>query len=81
MFTFSASFDQKLALAKKLRQQKTRHIFQLSKVCQRSVTHFRAAHAAHHAITIEAGVCCVRVCNFSSLACIVLAIASILKIL
>jgi large-conductance mechanosensitive channel len=36
---------------------------------------------AHQAVAIEAGVCCVHVCNFSIIACIVLILVLIYKIL
>jgi hypothetical protein len=50
-------------------------------VFQRFVAKSRVACAAHQAVTIKAGVCCVNACNFSILACIVLAVESIYKIL
>jgi hypothetical protein len=50
-------------------------------VFQRSVTHSRVALEAHQAVTIKAWVCCVRVRSFSILVCIILAVASIFKIL
>jgi hypothetical protein len=63
-----------------LRQEKT-VIFLIVGVIQLSVTHLKFACAAHQAVTMKAVVCCVRVCNFSILACIVLTVASIFKIL
>jgi hypothetical protein len=57
------------------------HICQLLNVFQRSVTHSRVARAAHQAVTIKAGVSCVRVCKFSILSCLVLAVLMIYAIL
>jgi hypothetical protein len=54
-------------------------IFQLVSVFEFSLTHARVECAAHQAVMIKARVCCVRVCNFSILACIVLTVASITK--
>lgn len=55
-------------------------IFQLVSGFQRSVTHSGVARAARQAVTVKAGVCCVRVYRFSILACIVLVVAPIYKI-
>jgi hypothetical protein len=49
------------------------HIFFVS-VFQHYVTHFRGAFAAHQAVTIKGRACCVRVRNFSILACNTLAV-------
>jgi hypothetical protein len=55
--------------------------FQLLSVFQRPLIHSRVVPAAHQAVKIKAGVCCVHVCNFSILASIVLAEALIYKIM
>jgi hypothetical protein len=60
---------------------KISHIFQTVSVFQCSVTLSRVAHAAHQAVVIKAGVCCLHVCNFSILACIILVVASIYRIM
>jgi hypothetical protein len=57
------------------------HIFQLLSLFQHSVTLSRVEHAARQAVTIKAGVCYVRVCNFSILACVVLVLVLLYKIL
>jgi hypothetical protein len=57
------------------------HIFQLVIVFQCFVTTSIFAQTAHQAATIMAEVCCMRVCNFSILACFALVVASIYKIL
>jgi hypothetical protein len=57
------------------------HIFQLLSVFQRSVTHSRVERGAHQAIAIKARVYCVRVCSFRILACIVVVLVLIYKIL
>jgi hypothetical protein len=59
----------------------TGQFFQLVSVFQCTLTHSRAAHAAHQAVTIKVRVCNVHVYKSSILACIVLAVASICKIL
>jgi hypothetical protein len=63
------------------RKQSHFQLYIKKKKIQRSVTHSRFACAAHQAVTIKAEVCYVRVCNFSILTCIVLAVALIYKIL
>jgi hypothetical protein len=65
MFTFNASFGQKLAVAKMLRQQKMVTFFN-------AVTHSRVASASRQAVAIKARVCFLLVCDHSILACIVL---------
>jgi hypothetical protein len=61
----SASFGQKLAVAKMLTTENGEN-FQLVRVFKRFVTHSRVAHKV---VTIKADTCCVRACNFSVLAC------------
>jgi hypothetical protein len=73
-------FVKKLDVAKMLRRQKTDTFFNVG-VFQRSVTHSRFARAARQAVSTKTSVCCVHVCNFSILTCILLAVASIYKIL
>jgi hypothetical protein len=87
----SQGFDVSLAghfFARNLRQKKKNdeaaengHILKFvrsfSRLCH---IHARGARAAHQAVTIKSRVCCVRVCNFSILACIIMAVASIYKI-
>jgi hypothetical protein len=46
-----------------------------------TLTNSRVACTAHQAVSIKVRVCCVRVCNFSTLACFVLAVSSVYKIL
>jgi hypothetical protein len=57
------------------------HIFQLLVIFQRSVTHFRVARAARQAVAIKARVCFLLVCDYSILACIVLVLELIYRIL
>jgi hypothetical protein len=80
MFHFQCIVWSETCCGKTAEATENSQIFQLMSVFQRSVTHSRVAHVAHQAVTIEAGVCCARVRNFSILAGIVLAIALIYKI-
>jgi hypothetical protein len=65
MFHLRASFCQKIAVAKNAEAAENGRIFQCEHFFQHSDTHSRAAHAAHQAVTIKVGVCCVHVCNFN----------------
>jgi hypothetical protein len=74
------NFCQKHAVSKMLRHQKTVTFFNVWTFFNaQSHTHTRVAHTAHQAIAIKAEVCCVRGCNFTILACIVLAVSADLQ--
>jgi hypothetical protein len=81
MFHFQSIIWSETCYGKNVEEAENAKIWQLVSVVQRSVTHSRVARAAHQAATIKTGICCVRVCNVSILACLVWAIASIHKIL
>jgi hypothetical protein len=68
-------------LLSKTSYSKKLSFFSFVGVFQRSVTHSRVALAAHKAVTIKARACCMRVSNFGILACIILVVASIYKVL
>jgi hypothetical protein len=81
MFHLQCIFFLKTLWNKNAEAAENDHIFQFMIIFQRSVTHFRDALAAHKAVTIKARACCVRVRNFSILACIILPVASIYNML
>jgi hypothetical protein len=81
MFHLQCIFVLETLYNKNVEAAENGHIFQFMIIFQCSVTHFRDTLATHKAVTIKARACCVHVRNFSILACIILAVASIYKML
>jgi hypothetical protein len=81
MFHLQCIFLSETCCSKNAEAAESGHIFPFVDVFQWSVTQSRVAFAAHLAVTIKARACCVRVRNFSSLSCIILALAPIYNIL
>jgi hypothetical protein len=81
IFHFLCIIVSETCCGKNAEAAKISQISQLMSILQRFVTKSRVACAAHQAVTIKACVCCVNVCNFSILACIVLAVELIYEIL
>jgi hypothetical protein len=84
MFHFQCIILSKTCWDKTAEAAVNSHMCQLLSVFQRSVTQSRVTLAAHQAVRVKAGVCCVHVCFFCFLiifTCIVSAVLSICKIL
>jgi hypothetical protein len=81
MFNFQCIIWSETCCGKNAEATENGHIFQFLSIFQRSVTHSRVARAARQAVAIKARVCFLLVCDYSILACIVLVLVLIYKIL
>jgi hypothetical protein len=70
MFHLQCIFFSEICCGKNTEATENGIIFQLLSIFQCSLTHSRVVRGAHQAFAIKAGVCCVRVCNFSIIASI-----------